>query len=154
MRATARAITIIAAAGTIGFSMAGAPARAQDANSVTAVQQCLCAQREVSARDRDMRSARGDWERARSEADELTRRVAQEHPRVNTDDRREIEAFIALLARRDAAARTYRQENQRYTAAVTSFNEAVKQNNAACAGRSFYPAEIAAAKATLACPRY
>jgi len=156
MRARIRAIAIIAAAGAIGLTMAGAPARAQDdvSNSVTAAQQCLCAQREVSIREREMRDARREYERARDEADALTQRVAQEHPRVNTDDRRDIEAFIALLARRDNAARTYRLENQRYTAAVSRYNDAIHQNNATCAGRAFYPGVMAAARQTLACPRY
>jgi hypothetical protein len=121
---------------------------------MTAVQQCLCAQRELSFREREMRSARRNWERLRSEADALTRQVADERPRVNVDDRRDIDAFIALLARRDAAARSYRQGNQQYDAAVTNYNNAVELNNAACSGRSFYPDQVAAARATLACPRY
>jgi hypothetical protein len=155
MRARTRAIVITAAAGTVGLIMAGTPARAQGVTlSVTAVQQCLCAQREVEIQGREMSGARRNWESARSEADAMTREVEEERPRVNTDDRSAIEAFTALLARRDAAARSYREENQRYAAAVARYNDAVEQNNAACSGRLFDPDQIAAVRANLACPRY
>jgi hypothetical protein len=155
MRARTWAITLIAAAGTAALTMAGAPARAQDIiTSMSAVQQCLCAQRAVSILGREMETARGDWERARSEADALTREVEDQRPRVNVDSRRDIDAFTALLARRDAAARSYREVNRRYAAAVARYNYAVDQNNAVCAGRMFDPNEVAAARANLACPRY
>jgi hypothetical protein len=155
MRARTWAITLIAAAGTVGLTMAGAPARAQGVTTgMSAVQQCLCAQREVSILGREMSRAREDWERARSEADSMTREVEDQRPRVNVDNRRDIEAFSALLARRDAATRSYREVNQRYAAAVARYNDAVEQNNAACAGRLFDPDEVAAVRANLACPRY
>lgn len=155
MCARTRAIIITAAAGAVGLIMAGAPGRAQDVTtSVLAVQQCLCAQREVAIQGREMSRARGDWERARSDADAMSREVEEERSRVNTDDRSAIEAFSALLARRDAAARSYREVNQRYADAVARYNGAVEQNNAACSGRLFDPDQIAAVRANLACPRY
>lgn len=155
MRARTWAITLIAAAGTVGLTMAGAPARAQDMSTgMSAVQQCLCAQRAVTITGGEMSRARGDWERARSEADALTREVEDERPRVNVDNRRDIDAFTALLARRDAAARSYREVNQRYAAAVARYNYAVEQNNSSCVGRLFDPGEVAAVRANLVCPRY
>jgi hypothetical protein len=153
-RAT-KAITIIAAAGAVGLTMAGAPARAQGVTTaISAVQQCLCAQREVSIQAREMSRARQNWERLHSEAEAMSRQVEETRPRVNTDDRGDIEAFKALLARRDAAARSYRQGNQEYAAAVARYNDAVEQNNAACSGRLFDPEQVEAVRANLACPRY
>jgi hypothetical protein len=150
-----KAITITAVAGAVGLTIAGAPAWAQGVTtSVSAVQQCLCAQREVSIQGREMSRARQNWESLHNEADALSRQVEETRPRVNTDDRRDIEAFRALLARRDAAALSYRRGNQEYAAAVARFNDAVEQNNAACTGRLFDPDQVAAVRANLACPRY
>ncbi len=146
---------ILAAAAAIGLALAGgAPALAQGVTTaMSAVQQCLCAQRAVSILDRQMREARRRDDRVRGEAEALARQVEEARPRVNTDNRSDIEAFSALLARRDAAADAHRHEAERYAAAVARYNEAVEQDNAACSGRLFDPEEVESVKAHLYCPR-
>jgi hypothetical protein len=150
-----RKITKWAAAAAIGLAVSSvAPAWAQEvATSPTAVQQCLCAERAVSILGREMRTARLRDDQARGDADALSRQVEDTRPRINTDNRSDIEAFKALLARRDQAAQSYRQQDQRYAAIVARYNAAAERNNAACTGRLFDPEEVEAIKANLVCPR-
>jgi hypothetical protein len=130
----------------------GTPARAQGVGaSTTAVQQCLCAERAVSILGRDMRTERRRADQARGNADALAREVTEARSRVNTDNRGDIEAFKALLGRRDDAAESYRQEDRRYADAVDRYNRAVERNNAECTGRLFDQEEVEAVKPGLVC---
>jgi hypothetical protein len=140
---------LVAAVGT------GTPSWAQDhiTTSLTAVQECLCAQRAVSILTQRVRAAKRRYAEMQDQADAMSRQVEDARSRVNTENREDIEAFRGLLARRDAAAQSFRGENQRYAAMVARYNAAVADNNAACTGRLFDQEEVEAVKSTLVCPR-
>lgn len=131
----------------------GVTAPAQVTTTLPAVQRCLCAQQAVTALGDDMRMTQRREQQARGRADALAQQVEAARPRVNTDNRSDIEAFSALLQRRDEAAHAFLRESQRYADVVTHYNEAVEEDNAACSGRLFDPEEIASLRGRLSCPR-
>lgn len=137
-----------------GLALAASmPVQAQVTTTLPAVQRCLCAQRAVTAFGRDMRMSQRREQQARGQADALAQQVEAARPRVNVDNRSDIEAFSALLQRRDEAAQAFLRESQRYANVVTRYNDAVEEDNAACSGRLFDPEEIASLQGHLACPR-
>ena len=142
-------------AAAMGLAMAsGTPAAAQEVStSLTAVQQCLCAQRAVSILGREMRVVQSRDQRMHGDVEAMTRQVDEARHRVNTDNRSDIDAFRALLAHRDQAAQSLRAEDERYADAVARYNVAVERNNAVCSGRLFDPEEMESVKAGLVCPR-
>jgi len=129
-------------------------ARAQETtNSMTAIRGCLCARAAVDDLEAQVARERRAYEGKQREAEALTRTVADARAHLNTENRADIEAFTALLARRDASATAFLAEQARYATLVNRYNEAVNQNNAACVGRLFDPEQIEATKANLVCPR-
>lgn len=155
MRAANLTITLVTGAASIGLmAAAGAPVQAQGiTTALPAIQQCLCAQHSVAIRERQMRESERHDRRMHADLDALTQQVEAARGRVNTDNRSDIEAFSAMLARRDTMAETVRQEDYRHSGAVARYNEAVEQDNAACSGRLFDPEEVESIKANLVCPR-
>lgn len=153
MRAVKLAVTLVTGAAAFGVLAAG-QAQAQGlTTALPAVQQCLCAQQTVSILGREMRQSQRRNRDAHANLDAFTQQVEAARGRVNVDNRSDIEAFSAMLARRDAMAESVRQEDYRNAAAVSRYNAAVEQDNAACSGRLFDPEEVEAVKANLACPR-
>jgi hypothetical protein len=150
-----RAITYLAGIGAIGLLLSsGQPIRAQEVTtSLSAVQECLCAQRAVSVLGDEMRRARQRDDQMHDRVNAMTRDVEEARGRVNTDRRDDIEAFSAMLSRRDQAAQSLRHEDERYSAAVSRYNGAVEQSNRACLGRLFDQEEIESVKTTLVCSR-
>jgi hypothetical protein len=138
-----------------GLAMAGSvPARAQGVTTAApAVAACLCAQRAVSITGREMRRSERRDREAHANLDAFSRQIEEARGRVNTDVRSDIEAFKAMLARRDQMLVSVRREDELNAAAVARYNEAVERNNAACSGRLFDPEEVDAVKANLVCPR-
>lgn len=152
----AKTIQTFAIVAGVAAGMASAPgllAQAQVTTTLPAVQRCLCAQQAVTALGHDMRMSQRQERQARGRADTLAQQVEAARPRVNTDNRSDIEAFTALLQRRDEAAHAFLRESQRYADIVTHYNEAVEEDNAACSGRLFDPEEIASLQGHLSCPR-
>ena len=149
-------LAAISMAAVMGSAMAGGTqAAAQEVtDSLTAVQQCLCAQRAVSILSGEMRPRNRATSACAVTSDAMTRQVDEARHRVNTDNRSDIEAFRTLLAHRDDAAQSLRGEDERYANAVARYNGAVERNNA----RLFRPAvrprgNGSPSKPRLACPR-
>jgi hypothetical protein len=142
-------VTLIA--GIVGIGTAQAQSGVTTAPR--AVRQCLCAQRDVSVLGHEMRQSRRHNEQVHRDVAALSHQVEDARARVNTDNRGDIDAFRALLQRRDEAAGASAQDDARYADAVARYNAAVERNNAACVGRLFDPEEVEAVKANLVCPR-
>jgi hypothetical protein len=152
----ARTIRTFATVASVAAGLAVAvslPAPAQVTTTLPAVQRCLCAQRAVTALGHEMRLSQRRQQDARGQADALSQQVEAARPRVNVDNRSDIEAFTALLQRRDDAAHAFLRESQRYANVVARYNDAVEEDNAACSGRLFDPEEIASLQGHLSCPR-
>jgi hypothetical protein len=147
-------IKLLIGAGLIGVGMT-ASAGAQDdvTTSLSAVRTCLCAQRAVSLWSERVEIEKERDDQLRGQSDELSRQVDASRGRVNTENRDEIEAFTALLARRDAAAQSFHDEDQRYASLVSRYNRAVAFSNGSCSGRLFDPEEVESVKSNLVCPR-
>jgi hypothetical protein len=147
-------IKLLIGAGLIGIG-AMAPARAQDGvtTSLSAVRTCLCAQRAVSIWSERVEIEKERYDQLRGQSNELSRQVEAARGRVNTENRDEIEAFTALLARRDAVAQSSHDEDQHYAATVSRYNRAVGFSNGACSGRLFDPEEVESVKSNLVCQR-
>jgi hypothetical protein len=121
--------------------------------SRAAVAACLCAQQDLRILGHRLRAERQRYDESRSNAQALEQQVASSRGTVNIDDRSNIEAFKALVERRDAAQQAYVAESVHYNAAVQRYNDAVSRNNSACTGHDFNEFEVSAVRATLACPR-
>lgn len=136
-------------------ALMGTSAWAQEGvtTSLSAVRTCLCAQRAVSILGERLTAEKQRYDQTRGQSDELSRQVDSSRGRVNTENRDEIEAFTALLARRDAAAQSFRDEDQRYAATLARYNRAVAFSNGSCNGRLFDPEEVESVKSNLVCPR-
>lgn len=102
---------------------------------------------------REMRESQRRDREAHANLEALSRQVDAARGRVNTDNRSDIDAFKAMLARRDEMVASVRRDDDRNAGAVERYNEAVERNNAACSGRLFDPEEVEAVKANLICPR-
>jgi chromosome segregation ATPase len=139
----------------LGTMLLGPPAAAQEmvARSPSAVAECLCAEQALDALGTELRSERVRYDASRDRLGRLEARVRSLRGNVNVEVRAEIESFKALVERRDAARDAFNAESERYNRAVARYNEAVSHNNAACTGRLFDPAEVAAIRATLECRR-
>ncbi|HEX4113225.1 MAG TPA: hypothetical protein VH020_11870 [Stellaceae bacterium] len=149
-------IKLLIGAGLIGLvTMASGPAPAQDnvTTSLSAVRTCLCAQRAVSIWNERVEIEKERYDQLRGQSNELSRQVEAARGRVNTENRDDIEAFAALLAHRDAAAQSFRDEDQRYSGMVARYNRAVAFSNGSCSGRLFDPEEVESVKSNLVCQR-
>ncbi len=149
-------LTIALSVGAIftALAMPNLSARAQGATTAPrAVRECLCAQQAVSIMGREMRELQRRDREAHANIEALSRQVDEARGRVNTDVRSDIDAFKAMLARRDEMVASVRHDDDRSAGAVARYNDAVERNNAACSGRLFDPEEVEAVKANLVCPR-
>jgi hypothetical protein len=149
----AGSLTIVLSVGAVLTSLAIAAHAQGVTTAAPAVAECLCAEQAMSIAGRQMRQSERRDREAHANLDALSRQVDQARGRVNTDNRSDIEAFKAMLERRDQMVTSVRQEDDRNARAVARYNEAVEHNNAACSGRLFDPEEVDAVKANLACPR-
>lgn len=149
----AGSLIIVLSVGAVLTSLAIAAHAQGVTTAAPAVAECLCAEQATSIAGREMRQSERRDREAHANLDALSRQVDEARGRVNTDNRSDIEAFKAMLERRDQMVASVRQEDDRNARAVARYNEAVEHNNAACAGRLFDPEEVEAVKANLACPR-
>lgn len=152
----AGSLTIALSVGVVfaALAMPSLSARAQGVTTAPrAVRECLCAQQAVSIMGREMRESQRHDREAHANLEALSRQVDAARGRVNTDNRSDIDAFKAMLARRDEMVASVRRDDDRNAGAVARYNEAVEHNNAACSGRLFDPEEVEAVKANLICPR-
>ena len=140
--------------GLILVAAFAAPAGADEVvKSMSAVQACLCARQALAERETDVNAERKRYEDAKRDSESLDRTTEDARAHLNTENRADIEAFSALVTRRDQVAQSFRDQAARYTGAVQRYNEAVNANNSMCLGRLFDPEQVEAAKATLSCAR-
>lgn len=147
-------VTLMAGIIGIGSGLLGAASVHAQSGVTTApraVRQCLCAQQDVAILGHEMRQSKRHNEQVHRDVAAMSREVEDARARVNTDNRSDIDAFRALLQRRDEAAGAAAQDDARYADAVAHYNAAVERNNAACVGRLFDPEEVEAVKAHLMC---
>jgi hypothetical protein len=147
-------ILLVGAAMLTAVAAAG-PARAQEdqATAHSAVVECLCSEQALRVLGPELRAERRRYDRRRADAEALERQVEASRSGVDVNNRGDIEAFKALVEKRDAARDAFDAESARYAAAVARYNHAVAANNDLCTGRLFDPAEMAAARRHLFCPR-
>jgi hypothetical protein len=121
--------------------------------SPTQIRDCLCQERSVAALNGEVQNQTRLYEDKRQAFQQLDKQVQTARPKVNVNDRSEVEAFKQLLERRDAAADTLAGEATRsYSDAVTRYNQAVAAYNSGCAGKAYDPDQLAELKRNLSCP--
>ena len=121
---------------------------------IAAARKCLCLEQAVQDRRFELDVRNGLFERTRNEAAALEREVAQRRPAVNVDDQNQIDAFRALLDKRDAARQHYElvaAPEQQQT--VARYNATVAELNAACAGKFYSTYAWEAARKDPSCPK-
>jgi hypothetical protein len=114
---------------------------------------CLCQERSLAALNADVQNQSHLYEDKRQAFQQLDKEVQTARPKVNVNDRSEVDAFKRLLERRDAAADTLAGEATRnYSDAVTRYNQAVAAYNTGCAGKAYDPDQLAELRRSLSCP--
>jgi hypothetical protein len=132
----------------------GAEARAQEVErSPEQIRGCLCQERALATLNAEVQNQSRLYEDKRQAFQQLDNQVQTARPKVNVNDRAEVEAFKRLLERRDTAADTLAGEATRsYGDAVTRYNKAVASYNSGCAGKAYDPDQLAEIRRTLSCP--
>ena len=137
-----------------GAALAQYPAVQPAAEEVAAAHRCICLEQKVQDSRFEMDVRNGLFQKSRDDAEALEREVEGRRPKVDVNDRAQIDAFRALLDRASAARAGYEQvavpEQQR---AVARHNAAVGELNAACGGKSFSTYAWEAARKLPACPK-
>ncbi len=141
-----------------GFAAAAAqaqyPAVQPAAEEVAAAQRCLCLEQSVQDSRFELDVRNGLFQRSQDDTQALEREVESRRPKVDVNDRAQIDAFRDLLDRAAAARTNYEQvavpDQQR---AVARHNAAVGALNAACSGKSFSTYAWEAARKLPACPK-
>ena len=118
------------------------------------IARCLCQNRAVdelkALMDRQFRV----YEESRQRYAALESQVDAVRPRMNVQDREQIEAFQRLLDERDAARRQFQDEaTPAYAATVDHYNSTVDAYNIMCANAVFDPVALAEVQKGLYCPR-
>jgi len=139
----------------MALSGMGGWAWAQDVvHSPEQIRDCLCREQSVAALNTEVQNQSRSYEDKHQAFQQLDKEVQAMRPRVNVNDRSEVDAFKRLLARRDAAADTLAGDVTRsYTEAVSRYNQAVVSYNGSCAGKAYDPDQLAELRRNLSCPK-
>jgi hypothetical protein len=133
--------------------MGGAAPAQELARSPEQIRGCLCQERSLGALNTEVQNQSRLYEDKRQAFQQLDKEVQTARPKVNVNDRSEVDAFKRLLERRDAAADTLAGEATRnYSDAVTRYNQAVAAYNGGCAGKAYDPDQLAELRRNLSCP--
>jgi uncharacterized protein YukE len=132
----------------------GASASAQNVErSPGQIRNCLCQERSLAALNSEVQNQSRAYEEKRKAFQQLDSQVQTARPKVNVNDRADVEAFKRLLESRDAAADALAGEATRsYSDAVTRYNKAVAAYNNGCAGKAYDPDQLAEIRRDLSCP--
>lgn len=150
----AAVVALAAAPFLVAPALAQYPPVVPNEVEVAAARNCLCLEKSVEDRRFELEVRNGIFERARAELEASESEVARRRASVDVNDPTQIDAFRALLARRDAARAHYeRNAVPEQQQAVARYNAVVDQLNAACKGRSFTTYAWEAARRDLVCPR-
>jgi len=145
---------LFAAALAAAMLTAGGAVWAQDGTgSMSAARDCLCAEQTMQSLQDTAGAEQKQYDELRATAQSLAREAQAARGRINTENRNEIEAFTALLARRDQAVQAFDKESARHADAVDRYGEAVDRYNRICTGRLFDPGDMASLRQNLFCPR-
>jgi len=121
---------------------------------VAAARNCLCLEQAVKDRRFELDMRNGIFESSKAELQALEAEAERQRTAVNVNDPNQVDAYRALLARRDAARAHYeRTAVPDQQQAVARYNAVVQQLNASCQGRSFTTYAWEAARRDLVCPR-
>lgn len=128
---------------------------AQEAiNDPGVIAQCLCERAALKTLFDTVQERRHDYESSRASLASLNDELATRRSRMNVYDDRQIDAYKALLKRRDRAAASFAGDvTDKYRAAVARYDAAYSKYNAVCAGKSFDQATYEKVKAELSCPK-
>ncbi len=135
------------------LTAAGAAWAQNDKASTAAALDCVCAEQTMQSRRDDAAAEHKRYDESLATARSLGHEAQAAHGRVNTDNRDEIEAYTALLSRRDAAIQAFDDESARNADAVKRYGDAVNRYNRLCTGRLFDPGEMTVLRQSAACPR-
>jgi len=145
----------IGVAAALALLAAGGTAAAQAVTVPSEVRACACKEALVAALNTEVQAQSRAYESQRETFEALDKAVQTGRPQVNVNSPADVDAFKQLLEKRDTAADTLAGPATRsYADAVQRYNQAVADYNANCAGKSFDPDQLAAAKQNLsACPK-
>jgi len=145
---TAIALTFLFPAFLAGAARAQQPALTDP----TAIAACLCLERTMADRQREMTLRQGIYERVKNNVDRLGQEIEVKRPKVNVDMPADVTAFRELLDEQDAAQDSLmRSALPDYQGAVAAYNETVATFNRSCIS-GYHPTILESVRKTLACP--
>jgi hypothetical protein len=122
-------------------------------NSPQEIAGCLCLERSVSTLASEVAARNRIYEEKRRQFEQLDNEVNTRRPQVNVTDTAQVDAFRALLDRRNQAqAELTAQVTPETAATVDGYNRQVADFNARCANRAYNETVVASVRANLACP--
>lgn len=145
---TAMTLSILLPALVAGVAQAQQPALTDPA----AIAACLCLERTMADRQREMTLRQGIYERVKADVDRLGRDIETKRPKVNVDLPADVTAFRELLDEQDAAQDTLmRSALPDFQGAVAAYNETVATFNRSCVA-GYHPTILESVRKTLTCP--
>jgi hypothetical protein len=147
---------VVAAALLAGVGLPGATAVAQVPATITSPQEiaaCLCLERSIGTLASEMLARQRIYEEKRRQLEQLETEVATKRAQVNVTDTAQVDAFRALLDRRNQAQAEFQaQVAPEYVATVDTYNRQVADFNAGCVNRGYDNAVLTTVRANLVCP--
>ena len=145
---TAMTLTILLPIFGAGATWAQQPALT-DPGAITA---CLCLERTMADRQREMTLRQSIYDRVKANADRLAQEIEARRPKVNVDLPADVTAFRELLDEQDAAQDSLmRSALPDFQGAVAAYNETVATFNRDCVS-GYHPAVLESVRRTLTCP--
>jgi hypothetical protein len=153
--AVRRALSAMVAVAAFAAPLAEAQV-AQPAPVITSPQEvagCLCLERNVSTLANEVLARNRIYEEKRLALEQLESEVAAQRARMNVNDVAQVDAFRALLDRRNAVQAEFAtQVTPEYASVVDNYNRQVSDFNARCGTRSYDTTVLASVRANLVCP--
>lgn len=147
---------VIGALSLTGLALAGiAPAGAQEViKDADAVRACLCQDQTLATLQDTLRERQQNYDNSQKALADLNSALDAQRAKMDVYNNADVEAYKALLQRRDDAQAAFTNEvTPSYNAAIQRYNAARDGYQGSCAGKSYDPTVYNAVQPTLACAK-
>jgi hypothetical protein len=114
---------------------------------------CLCQQQSLATLLDSVRAHQQEYDNGQKGLASLNSELAARRPAVDVYNDADVQAYKALLQRRDDAAAAFDNTTDTYNAAVSRYNQARGDYNGRCGGVSFDQTMYNTVQANLSCPK-
>ena len=147
---------VIGALLVTGLALAGiGPVGAQEViKDADAVRACLCQDQTLATLQDTLHERQQNYENSQKALADLNSELDAQRAKMDVYNNADVEAYKALLQRRDDAQATFTNAaTPSYNAAIARYNAARDGYQGSCAGKSYDPTVYNAVKPTRACAK-